>query len=92
MAYGARLESGLGVKALRGSNPLSSASARPPLTWAATAQVEVVGGPPPRSDPRGDVVGCSVVHVTLNLSVNRGLEVRRRRATTAKFESLSSAT
>ena len=25
MAYGARLESGLGVKALRGSNPLSSA-------------------------------------------------------------------
>ena len=28
MAYGARLESGLGVKALRGSNPLSSASDR----------------------------------------------------------------
>lgn len=26
MAYGARLESGLGVKALRGSNPLSSAT------------------------------------------------------------------
>ena len=39
VAYGARLESGLGVKALRGSNPLSSASGKPPLTWAFLVQV-----------------------------------------------------
>ena len=40
MAYGARLESGLGVKALRGSNPLSSATEHQhrrhrPRTWPA---------------------------------------------------------
>jgi len=42
VAYGARLESGLGVKALRGSNPLSSASGKPRLTWVFLVQVRVL--------------------------------------------------